>query len=115
MAARIESRRLAGFPEPISGMGLGCMGMSQSSGVRDDEESVRTVHRALDLDITFFDTADVYGAGDNELLLGRALGARRRDVVLASKCGLKPDERGIPVLVDGRPEHILAACDRSLQ
>jgi aryl-alcohol dehydrogenase-like predicted oxidoreductase len=89
--------------------------MSQSYGVRDDEESARTVHRALELGITLFDTADVYGAGHNETLLGAALGDRRKEVVLATKCGLKPDASGSPVVVDGTPDYIRAACDRSLQ
>ena len=74
----------------VSSIGLGCMGMSQSYGTRDDEESIRTVHRALDLGVTFFDTADVYGKGENERLVGRALGPRRTGIVLATKCGIVP-------------------------
>lgn len=89
--------------------------MSQSYGVRDDDESVKTIHRALDLGVTFFDTANVYGGGDNERLIAQALRHRRQDVTLATKCGLRPDERGIPVRVDGRPEHIVEACDASLE
>ncbi len=91
------------------------MGMSQAYGVRDDDESVRTLHHALDLGITFFDTADVYGAGHNETLVGRGLGARRREVVLATKCGLRPGAGGAPIEADGTPEHIRAACDASLR
>jgi aryl-alcohol dehydrogenase-like predicted oxidoreductase len=94
-------------------VGLGCMGMSQAYGVPNDEESIRTIHRALDLGVTFFDTADVYGLGANERLVGRALGARRSGVVLATKCGLVV-EPGAPMRVDGSPAHIRAACDASL-
>jgi aryl-alcohol dehydrogenase-like predicted oxidoreductase len=106
---RTLGRRLTVFP-----IGLGCMGMSQAYGVRDDEESIRTVHRALDLGVTFFDTADVYGVGANERLVARALGARREDVVLATKCGLIAGG-GAPTRVDGSRAHILAACDSSLE
>jgi aryl-alcohol dehydrogenase-like predicted oxidoreductase len=95
----------------VSPIGLGCMGMSQAYGTPDDDESMRTIRRALDLGVTFFDTADVYGRGDNERLLTRALGAHRRDVVLASKAGVLP---GPPMGVNGSPAHIHAACDASL-
>ena len=98
----------------VSALGLGCMGMSQSYGVPDDGESLRTVDRALELGVTFFDTADVYGAGENERLVGRALGSRRASVVLATKCGLKPGSGGLPIEVCGTPAHIVAACDASL-
>jgi aryl-alcohol dehydrogenase-like predicted oxidoreductase len=95
----------------VSPIGLGCMGMSQAYGTPDDEESIRTVYRALDLGVTLFDTADVYGQGHNERLLARALGARRQDVVVATKCGLVP---GPPMGVNGSPAHIRAACHASL-
>jgi aryl-alcohol dehydrogenase-like predicted oxidoreductase len=90
------------------------MGMSQAYGVPDDDESVRTIHRALDLGVTFFDTADVYGQGANERLLARALGARRRDVVVATKCGIVVGG-GLPMRANGTPAHIVACCDASLQ
>jgi aryl-alcohol dehydrogenase-like predicted oxidoreductase len=96
----------------VSSIGLGCMGMSGSYGAADEEESIRTVHRALDLGVTFFDTADVYGYGENERLVERALGPRRKDVVLATKCGLVTSETSRRV--DGSPAHISAACDASL-
>lgn len=98
----------------VSATGLGCMGMSQAYGVPDDEESIRTVHRALELGITFFDTADVYGAGSNERLVGRALGPHRAGIVLATKCGLLPPHAGGELGIDGSPAHIKAACDASL-
>jgi aryl-alcohol dehydrogenase-like predicted oxidoreductase len=98
----------------VSSIGLGCMGMSQSYGTRNDEESIRTVHRALDLGVTFFDTADVYGKGANERLLGRALGPRRNGIVLATKCGIVPAAGEKSIGADGSPAYIRAACDASL-
>jgi aryl-alcohol dehydrogenase-like predicted oxidoreductase len=110
----IPTRRLGGSNLTVSAIGLGCMGMSQAYGVPDDEESVRTLHLALDRGITFFDTADVYGAGANERLIGPVLSQRRDSVVLATKCGLRPGTGGAPIAVDGTPEHIHSACDASL-
>jgi aryl-alcohol dehydrogenase-like predicted oxidoreductase len=99
----------------VSAMGLGCMGMSQSYGAPDDEESVRTIHRALDLGVTLIDTADVYGKGANEQLIGRAIRDRRHGVVLASKFGLVPNPAGGTATdVDARPERVRACCDASL-
>ena len=100
----------------VSAVGLGCMGMSQSYGVPDDEESIRTIHRALDLGITLIDTADAYGRGNNERLVGTAIRAHRDDVVLASKFGLVPPPGGGPATqVDARPERVRACCEGSLQ
>ena len=109
----MKYRQLGKSGLKVSAVGLGCMGMSQSYGPGDDEESVRTVHRALDLGVTFFDTADVYGKGANEKLVARALGARRKDIVLATKCGIMPGAAG-PLGVDGSPAHVREACDNSL-
>jgi len=112
---RCKTRRLGAAGPTVSAMGLGCMGMSQAySPPGDDAESIRTIHRALDLGVTFFDTADAYGGGVNEELVGRALGPRRREIVLATKCGIVRGPDGGPTGVDGSPAHIREACDASL-
>ena len=107
-------RRLGTDGPVVSDIGLGCMGMSQSYGTRDDDESILTILRALELGVTFFDTADVYGQGSNERLVGRALGERRRDVILATKCGIVPASGERSIAVNGSPAHIRGACDASL-
>src|SRR3954469_24622632 len=109
---KLGSRGLA-----VSEIGLGCMGMSQSYGAGDDDESTRTLLLALDLGVTLIDTADVYGKeGANEVLVGRAIRDRRSDVVLATKFGLVPPPGGGPASeVDGRPERVRTCCEASLQ
>ena len=103
----------------VSCLGLGCMGMSQSYGVRSDEaESVATLHAAIDAGCTFLDTADVYGDGANEELVGRALAGRRDQVVLATKFGFKRSDPGSPAppsIVDGSPAYAAQALDASLR
>jgi len=98
----------------VSAQGVGCMGMSATYGAADEQESVATIHHALDRGVTLLDTANIYGAGHNEQLVGRAVAGRRDDVVIATKFGFvtptTPDGRRI----DGRPEHVHAACDESL-
>jgi aryl-alcohol dehydrogenase-like predicted oxidoreductase len=108
----IATRKLG--PLTVSAQGLGCMGMSQSYGDGDDAESVATIHRALDLGVTFLDTADAYGPHENERLVGRAIAGRREEVVLATKFGIVHDPVGGRGL-DGRPEYVRTACDASLQ
>ena len=102
----------------VSCLGLGCMGMSQSYGVRaDDSESVATLHAAIDAGCTFIDTADVYGDGENEELVGRALAGRRDQVVLATKFGFKrpSSASAVPTVVDGSPAYAAEALDASLR
>jgi aryl-alcohol dehydrogenase-like predicted oxidoreductase len=99
----------------VSALGLGCMGMSQSYGPGDDQESVATIHRALDLGMTFLDTADVYGLTANERLVGRAIAGRGDEVVLATKFGNQRRPDGSWVRVNGEPDYVRAACDASLE
>jgi aryl-alcohol dehydrogenase-like predicted oxidoreductase len=97
----------------VSTIGLGCMGMSQSYGAADREESLATVRRALDLGVTFLDTADVYGSGHNEELVGEAIAGRRDEVQLATKFSLTHEDGG--VRIDGRPENVRARAEASLR
>jgi len=110
----LQHRKLGTQGLEVSALGLGCMGMSQSYGESDETESIATVHRAIDLGVTFFDTAEVYGPFTNEELLGRALQGRRDKVVIATKFGFDIRD-GKTVGTDSRPEHIRAVADASLR
>lgn len=112
----MEKVRLGSQGAVVSRMGLGCMGMSEFYGERNDEESAATLLRALDLGINFFDTADVYGIGDNEELIGRTIANRRDEVFLATKfANVRRKEDPTHWSISGRPEYVRAACDASLQ
>src|SRR5262245_51366024 len=108
----LEQRNLGALT--VSALGLGCMGMSQSYGPGDDAESIRVIHRAHELGVTFLDTADAYGAGANEELVGRAIAGRRDDFVIATKFANRTDDDGNRY-VDNRPEYVHQAIDASLR
>ncbi len=111
----IRTRRLGAHGLEVSALGLGCMGMSEFYGDRDEEESVATINRAIDLGVSFLDTADMYGVGANEELVGRVVRERREWVVVATKFGNVRGEDGSFRGVSGRPEYVRQACDASLK
>jgi aryl-alcohol dehydrogenase-like predicted oxidoreductase len=110
----MEQRTLGTHGLVVPALGLGCMGMSQSYGPADERESVATIHRALELGMTFLDTADMYGPFTNERLVGRAIAGRRDEVVLASKFGNQRRSDGSFVRINGEPDYVRRACDESL-
>jgi aryl-alcohol dehydrogenase-like predicted oxidoreductase len=111
----MEQRQLGRSSLFVSALGLGCMGMSEFYGPRDDEESIRTLRRAIDLGVTFFDTADMYGPFVNEELVGKALRPHRAGVVIATKFGNVRGVKGERLGINGRPEYVRQACEASLR
>ncbi len=111
----METKKLGGTGLAVSAMGLGCMGMSEFYGPYNDDDSVKTIRRALDLGINFLDTADIYGKGNNERLVGRAVKGRRADVVIATKFGIVRGEDVSRHGVSGKPEYVRSACEASLK
>jgi len=111
----MDRRKLGGEGLEVSALGLGCMGMSEFYGTGDEDEATATIHRAIELGVTFLDTADMYGPFTNERLVGRAIADRRDEVVLATKFGNEREEDGTMLGVNGRPDYVRKACDASLQ
>jgi aryl-alcohol dehydrogenase-like predicted oxidoreductase len=109
----MQLRRLGSLQ--VSALGLGCMGMSEFYGKTDEQESIATIARALDLGCTLLDTADMYGPFTNEQLVGRAIAGRRDEVVLATKFGNERQPDGSWVGINGHPDYVRSACDASLQ
>jgi aryl-alcohol dehydrogenase-like predicted oxidoreductase len=114
MSSDLTIRTLGRDGLAVSALGLGCMGMSQMYGAADRQESIATIHRALDLGVTFLDTSDVYGEGHNEELVGEAISGRRGEVQLATKFSLARDQDG-GMTIDGRPENVRACAEASLR
>jgi aryl-alcohol dehydrogenase-like predicted oxidoreductase len=112
----MEKRRLGKNGPLVSALGLGCMGMSEFYGARDDAESIETIHRSIELGMTFLDTADVYGYGDNEVLVGNAIRGIRNKIFVATKFGIVRDKANPQVRsVSGKPEYVRQSCDASLK
>jgi aryl-alcohol dehydrogenase-like predicted oxidoreductase len=115
MKGTTMERRTLGQGLRVSAEGLGCMGMSEFYGIGDDNESIATIHSALDQGVNFLDTADMYGPFANELLVGRAIAGRRDEVVIATKFGNQRLEDGSFLGINGHPEYVLACCEDSLR
>ncbi len=111
----MQKRKLGMSELEVSPLGLGCMGMSEFYGKGNEEESIQTIHHALDQGVTFLDTADMYGVGHNEKLIGRAIKDRRDDVVLATKFGNVRGQDGSFQGVNGHPDYVKQSCEDSLK
>src|ERR687897_674512 len=112
--AMMDQRRLGSEGLVVSEIGLGCMGMSEFYGTGEEDESIATIRRAIELGVTFLDTADMYGPFTNERLVGKAIEGRRDEVTIATKFGNVRGENGSFQGVNGRPEYVHEACDGSL-
>src|SRR5277367_4163195 len=113
--SHMQTRELGRSGLKVSAMGLGCMGMSAFYGTRDDNESLATLDRALELGMTFLDTSDVYGPHTNEVLIGKSIAGRRDKFVIATKFGIVRGPQAHYRSINGRPEYVRQACDASLQ
>lgn len=111
----MDQRELGKSGLCVSAIGLGCMGMSEFYGAYDDQTSIKVIHRAIDQGVTFFDTADMYGVGHNEELLGRAIKGRRDGLIIATKFGNVRGPKGERLGISGKPDYVKSACDASLK
>src|SRR4028118_2221704 len=111
----MKQRKLGNQGLVVSELGLGCMGMSEFYGIADESEAIASIHRALDLGVSFLDTADMYGVGHNEELVGRAIKGRRDEVVLATKFGNVRGPKGERLGISGKPDYVRSACEASLK